>query len=115
MAVGLTTATATAILTGSRDVRAATPKKGGDLKVSLSQHGPTDTLDPALFTDSISYSRGRCHCNGLVQFNAAGMMLVVPQNCWHRFDSETGVKVMTATPRPTTHLHVDDPREVPNE
>ena len=40
----------------------------------------------------------------------AGMMLVVPQNCWHRFDSKTGVKVMTATPQPTKHLYVDDPR-----
>ena len=46
---------------------------------------------------------------------SAGMMLVVPQNCWHRFDSETGVKVMTATPRPTKHLHVDDPRDVADE
>ena len=40
----------------------------------------------------------------------AGSVLVVPQNTWHRFDSETGVKVMTATPQPTTHSHVDDPR-----
>ena len=69
MAVGLTATTAAAILTGSRDVRAETPKKGGKLKVAWSQHGPTDTLDPALFTDSISYSRGRCHCNSLVQIN----------------------------------------------
>ena len=45
----------------------------------------------------------------------AGMMLVVPQNCWHRFDSKNGVKVMTATPRPTKHLHVDDPRTVPDD
>lgn len=41
---------------------------------------------------------------------SAGMMLVVPQDCWHRFTSESGVKVMTATPQPTEHLHVDDPR-----
>ena len=40
----------------------------------------------------------------------AGMLLVVPQGCWHRFISEHGVKVMTATPQPTEHLHVDDPR-----
>ena len=69
MAVGLTATTAAAILTGSRDVRAETPKKGGRLKVAWSQHGPTDTLDPALFTSSVSYSRGRCHCNSLVQIN----------------------------------------------
>ena len=40
----------------------------------------------------------------------AGALLVVPQGCWHRFTSEDGVKVMTATPQPTQHLHVDDPR-----
>ena len=43
----------------------------------------------------------------------AGALLVVPQGCWHRFTSEAGVKVMTATPQPTQHLHVDDPRTLP--
>ena len=43
----------------------------------------------------------------------AGALLVVPQGCWHRFTSEGGVKVMTATPQPTQHLHVDDPRTAP--
>ncbi len=43
----------------------------------------------------------------------AGALLVVPQGCWHRFTSEDGVKVMTATPQPTEHLHVDDPRALP--
>jgi len=42
----------------------------------------------------------------------AGMLLVVPRGCWHQFVSEHGVKVMTATPQPTEHLHVDDPRTV---
>ena len=41
---------------------------------------------------------------------SAGMMVIVPQGCWHRFQSETGVKVMTTTPKPTEHTHVDDPR-----
>ena len=44
---------------------------------------------------------------------AAGMLLVVPRGCWHQFVSDRGVKVMTATPQPTEHLHVDDPRTVP--
>ena len=43
----------------------------------------------------------------------AGMLLVVPRGCWHQFVSEGGVKVMTATPQPTEHLHVDDPRTLP--
>jgi mannose-6-phosphate isomerase-like protein (cupin superfamily) len=41
---------------------------------------------------------------------SAGMLVVVPQGCWHRFESATGVKVMTITPTPTQHTHVDDPR-----
>ena len=41
---------------------------------------------------------------------SAGMLLVVPRGCWHQFISEDGVEVMTATPQPTEHLHVDDPR-----
>ena len=37
----------------------------------------------------------------------AGMMVVVPQNAWHQFESPEGVCVMTATPQPTEHLRVD--------
>jgi mannose-6-phosphate isomerase-like protein (cupin superfamily) len=42
----------------------------------------------------------------------AGMIAVVPQGTWHRFDSPEGVTLMTATPQPTDHalVHVDDPR-----
>ena len=40
-----------------------------------------------------------------------GMLMVVPQGCWHRFRSEAGVTVLTATPRKDEeHTHVDDPR-----
>jgi mannose-6-phosphate isomerase-like protein (cupin superfamily) len=41
---------------------------------------------------------------------SAGMLVVVPKGCWHRFASESGVKVLTITPKPTQHTHVDDPR-----
>ena len=68
LATGLALTSATAILAGSRDVRAATPKRGGRVRVAWDQHGPADTLDPALFTATIDYSRGRMHCNNLVQF-----------------------------------------------
>ena len=42
----------------------------------------------------------------------AGMLVIVPQNAWHRFESADGVGLMTATPKPTEHLtvDVDDPR-----
>ena len=42
----------------------------------------------------------------------AGMLVVVPQGAWHRFESPEGVCLITATPKPTEHLTVDveDPR-----
>jgi hypothetical protein len=44
----------------------------------------------------------------------AGMIAIVPQGAWHRFQSPDGVAVMTATPLPTDHIRVDvdDPRTV---
>ena len=43
---------------------------------------------------------------------SAGMIAVVPQGTWHRFESPGGVTLMTATPQPTDHppVHVEDPR-----
>jgi mannose-6-phosphate isomerase-like protein (cupin superfamily) len=42
----------------------------------------------------------------------AGMVAIVPQNAWHRFEAPDGVSIVTATPQPTEHLTVDveDPR-----
>ena len=42
----------------------------------------------------------------------AGMVAIVPQNTWHRFEAPDGVSLMTATPQPTEHLTfaTDDPR-----
>jgi mannose-6-phosphate isomerase-like protein (cupin superfamily) len=43
----------------------------------------------------------------------AGMLVVVPQGCWHRFRSADGVTVLTATPRSDEqHTFVDDPRRM---
>jgi quercetin dioxygenase-like cupin family protein len=43
---------------------------------------------------------------------SAGMVVIVPQGAWHRFQSPEGVSLVTATPKPTEHLtvDVDDPR-----
>jgi quercetin dioxygenase-like cupin family protein len=42
----------------------------------------------------------------------AGMVAIVPQGTWHRFEAPDGVCVMTATPQPTDHVGIDveDPR-----
>jgi uncharacterized cupin superfamily protein len=39
----------------------------------------------------------------------AGMLAVVPQGSWHRFDAPNGVTVLTMTPEPTDHTTADDP------
>ena len=45
---------------------------------------------------------------------SAGMVIVVPQNTWHRFEAPDGVSLVTATPQPTEHLTaaIDDPRSL---
>ena len=41
----------------------------------------------------------------------AGMLIVVPQGCWHRFRSPDGVTVLATTPQnDEEHTFVDDPR-----
>jgi len=42
----------------------------------------------------------------------AGMMIVIPQGCWHLFRAPAGVTIMTITPQPTEHLPADDPRSI---
>lgn len=40
----------------------------------------------------------------------AGMLIVVPQGHWHRFEAPGGVTVLSATPQPTDHTTAADPR-----
>ena len=69
LATGLSVATATAVITGSRDVTAQTPKRGGRIRMAGAQHGADDSLDPVLWKETLGYTRGRVHLNGLTQFN----------------------------------------------
>ena len=41
-----------------------------------------------------------------------GMVVIVPQGVWHRFEAPDGVSLMTTTPQPTQHLNfaIEDPR-----
>jgi mannose-6-phosphate isomerase-like protein (cupin superfamily) len=51
--------------------------------------------------------------HGLHSFTmTAGMLIVVPQGHWHRFHAPDRVTVLTATPQPTDHTSVEDPRTV---
>ena len=69
VASGVTIAAAGSIVTSARQAIAATPKKGGKLRYASDLHGPSDTLDPALNTSNIDYTRGRTMYNSLCQIN----------------------------------------------
>lgn len=69
MASGATIGMAGSIVNGASDVLAATPKKGGNMRFAWDLHGPSDTLDPILFTSSLDYGRGRINYNNLCRFN----------------------------------------------
>ena len=69
MATGVTLASAGSIFTSAKTAMAATPKRGGKLRCASAQHGPSDTLDPAVYNSGIDYTRGRIHYNSLVQYN----------------------------------------------
>lgn len=45
---------------------------------------------------------------------SAGMLAIVPQGAWHRFDYPGGVTLITATPGPSEYVRLDieDPRKV---
>ena len=45
---------------------------------------------------------------------SAGMLIVVPQGHWHRFDVPDQVTVLTATPQPTEHTLAPDPTISPS-
>lgn len=69
IAGGATIAMAGSIVSSATQALAATPKKGGKIKFASDLHGPSDTLDPALNTSTIDYSRGRAMYNSLTQIN----------------------------------------------
>jgi peptide/nickel transport system substrate-binding protein len=64
---GVSMAVARNILSSAGTAMAATPKKGGSVRMASNLHGPDDQLDPILFTSSIDYVRGRATYNSLVQ------------------------------------------------
>jgi mannose-6-phosphate isomerase-like protein (cupin superfamily) len=41
---------------------------------------------------------------------SAGMLIVVPQGHWHRFQGPGLVTLLSATPQPTDHSSAEDPR-----
>jgi peptide/nickel transport system substrate-binding protein len=68
-ATGLSVAVAGAVVTSAEEAIAATPVKGGSVKMCPSLHGPDDRVVPAQFTSTVDYTRGRAHYNSLVQLS----------------------------------------------
>ncbi len=67
MVTGVSLTVAEHLLTDGKAVLAATPKKGGSLRMASNLHGPDDQLDPIVFTSTIDYTRGRATYNSLTQ------------------------------------------------
>jgi len=69
MASGATLGLAGAMIGSARQAIAQTPKRGGSIRFAWSQHGPSDTFDPIINTNSIDYCRSRMTYNNLTRFN----------------------------------------------
>ncbi|MEM7207658.1 MAG: ABC transporter substrate-binding protein [Pseudomonadota bacterium] len=69
MASGVTATAAHQLLSDQQAAFAATPKKGGSVRVAMNLHGPDDTLDPAAFTSGLDYTRGRVTYNNLTRLD----------------------------------------------
>ncbi len=67
MAAGATAAASSTMFSSISDAWAATPKRGGRIVMAGDQHGPNDTLDPALFTSATDYFRGRMYYGSLTR------------------------------------------------
>ncbi len=67
MAAGATTFASGSVFDGLAHAAAHTPKRGGKLIMAADQHGPNDTLDPALYTSAADYFRGRMFYGSLTR------------------------------------------------
>ena len=67
MVTGVSLVAAEHLLFDGKAAIAATPKKGGSVRMASNIHGPNDNLDPIIFTSTIDYTRGRAIYNSLIQ------------------------------------------------
>ncbi len=64
-AAGAGIAFAGSMVASAEKALAGTPKRGGQIRFAWAQHGPSDTLDPILATNTIDYGRSRLTYNNL--------------------------------------------------
>jgi peptide/nickel transport system substrate-binding protein len=67
-AIGMSAAAASSLLAAA-PLFAATPKRGGTLRVALASGGETESLDPTRYNSSADYARGNSTYNPLVALN----------------------------------------------
>ncbi len=67
MGAGATLAASNMLFSGVAHAASQIPKKGGRLIMAGDQHGPNDTLDPALLTTSLDYFRCRMFYGSLTR------------------------------------------------
>ncbi len=69
-ALGLTSALATTL--AGKALEAATPKKGGHMKLAMAHGATSDTLDPATLVNGYQWALGYAHRNALTEVVAGG-------------------------------------------
>ena len=69
-AAGAGIAFAGSMVASAEKALAETPKRGGQIRFAWAQHGPSDTLDPILATNTIDYGRSRLTYNNLCRIGA---------------------------------------------
>jgi peptide/nickel transport system substrate-binding protein len=84
LAAGATVAMASTLASGT--LKAATPKKGGTLRIGLGHGSTTDTLDPATFTDTYTQFIGYAMRNQLIEVNHAGKLVPELAESWDASD-----------------------------
>ncbi len=99
-ALGLTAALSPALLTTSS--QAATPKKGGVLRIGSAHGGTTDTLDPAVSVNAFTGTMRLSLCNTFVEIGPDGGLVPAIAESW---ESSPDVKTWTFKIRKGVEFH----------
>ena len=73
VALGVTTAMATTM--ASTALKAATPKKGGHMRIGIGAGASDDTLDPALYGENFTQWMGFATRNYLTEIDTSGKLV----------------------------------------
>jgi len=86
-ALGLTTALATTL--AGQAAKAATPKKGGLMKLAMGHGSTTDTYDPAVIENGFQWVMAYAISNTLVELSADGKLVPALAESWDASDDAT--------------------------